>query len=139
MLDVGLIFGGYHLSQLLGFSGALAMVIMGIEASSNITKILTTSEKNHYLEIWETVDLLLNIIIYTLIGFMGILYQWNRMNVILFLIILPNLMWIRALTIYVPLKIFSQWNAYKHLKNLLIWGGLKGGLALAMALARRVR
>lgn len=135
LLDTGLIFSCYHICQMIGFSGALAMVIMGIESSSNIAQILTDSERDHYLEVWEAIDLMLNIMIYAFIGIMGIMYRLDKQNMLLFLSVLFNLSWIRAVTIYLPLKTFSLWNAQKHLKSLLIWGGLKGGLALALALA----
>lgn len=134
LLDIALVFSGYHICLLLGFSGALAMVVLGVESSSYLDADLSNTIKKYYIEVWESIDLILNIIIYTLIGILGVMYKLDKNNFSLFIVILFNLFWVRLLTIYLPLKAFSLWDEQKHLRALLVWGGLKGALALALAL-----
>lgn len=127
LLDIALVLAVYHLGLLFHCSGAIAVVVLGIEASERLNK--------HYIEVWESIDLILNIIIYALIGFMSLLFSYSYNNIFLFITILINLFWIRALSIYIPLKLTNTWSNYKHLANLMIIGALKGGLALALALS----
>lgn len=135
ILDASLITIGYHLLQLYGASGALAMVVFGIETSGYLSKTSSKTWIAHYREMWDTIDMILNILLYAL---MGLLVVWcapyYQMTLFACCVII-TLIIIRCISVYIPLKITGLWRQHKILSPVIIWGGLRGGLALALVLS----
>ena len=84
---------------------------------------------------WDTIDMILNILLYAL---MGLLVVWclpyYQMTLFACCVII-TLVIIRCISVYIPLKITGLWRQHKILSPVIIWGGLRGGLALALVLS----
>ena len=60
----------------------------------------------------------------------------DRNIVIAALLSIPLVLLIRSVIVAVPMNIFKIWRRYpRGTVRILIWGGLRGGLALALALS----
>lgn len=122
---------GYSICNWLDVSGPLAMVSAGIYVAYKCPK--TLSKKMH--EFWLIIDELLNIILFLLVGFEVILIPWESSIFIMMILATFTALLVRSATVLIPMTIFKTKKNYeKNTESILIWGGLRGGLALALAL-----
>ncbi len=124
-----------------GFSGAIASVVCGIMFSSFINY---EEYKGNKLELeefnvfWEILDSLFNSVLYVLLGlsFLHIL-QMEYVAIISLACIIINLIG-RSSSVAISAKLIGKlpdnYNPSSFVK-LLTWGGLKGGLSVALAMS----
>jgi len=145
LLTLVVVTGGYSLALALGISGPLAMVVAGIFIGNGIQKKVVNNQKNagnnnppSFLTVfWEVVDELLNAILFLLIGFELLTVNITDYKPVALILVIPLILLVRLITVAVPMK-FIQRKKVQHepyLISLLTWGGLRGGLAVALALA----
>lgn len=137
LLTIAIPTAGYVLAQILGVSGPLAMVVAGIMIG-NWTRSNSFSEQSAAMldHFWKLVDELLNGILFLLIGLSLIQYSFHKEDWLLMLTSIPLVLLARYLSIqlsFLGFKGFRKYNPYSV--AILTWGGLRGGLALAMAMA----
>ncbi|HEY7866965.1 MAG TPA: sodium:proton antiporter [Psychromonas sp.] len=137
LLTLGIPSAGYVFAAIIGVSGPLAMVVSGIMIG-NWTRIKGFSKESIKLldHFWELIDEFLNGILFLLIGLSMLGYSFHQEDWILMVIAVPLTLTARYLSIqcsYLAFKRFRQYNPYSV--AVLTWGGLRGGLALAMAMA----
>ncbi|MGL5947972.1 MAG: cation:proton antiporter [Aeromonas sp.] len=128
---------GFALANMLGVSGALAMVVTGIMIG-NWTRHSGFSEQScHHLDhFWELVDQFLNALLFLLIGLALVLLDMAWRDWILVLLAVPLCLGARWVSVVLPFMAFERQRAYNPWSvKILTWGGLRGGLAMAMALA----
>ncbi len=128
---------GYMLANLLEVSGALSMVISGI-IIGNWSKEKSTLKENirSFEHFWELVDQFLNSLLFLLIGFAMLLVDFTAQGVILALCAIPVCLFCRYMSVYLPFAWFRRTTVYNpYTLRILTWGGLRGGLSLAMALS----
>lgn len=128
---------GFILANGLGVSGALAMVVAGIMIG-NWTRHKGFSEQSQrYLDyFWEMIDHFLNSLLFLLIGLALLLINVSLHSFILMVLAIPICLASRYISLFIPfsiLKLFRTYNPYTL--KIMTWGGLRGGLALAMALS----
>lgn len=128
---------GFMLANMLDVSGALAMVVSGIMVG-NWTRHRGFSEQSQrYLDhFWEMIDHFLNSLLFFLIGFALLLIDFTFKGFLMMLLAIPVCLAARYLSLWIPyslLKFFRTYNPYTL--KIMTWGGLRGGLALAMALS----
>jgi CPA1 family monovalent cation:H+ antiporter len=132
LTTLAVVTGGYTLALNLGISGPLAMVVTGIWIGHGLRK----TNHFHFLEtIWEAIDDVLNAILFLLLGFE--LLDFSIPNHVLeaSLLAIPLVLFIRWITVIPPLKVLQSARHRPGFVNLLTWGGLRGGLAIALALS----
>ena len=136
LLTIGIPTAGYVFADLVGVSGPLAMVISGIMVG-NWTRFSGFSAESKLLldHFWELVDEFLNGLLFLLIGLSMLQYGFHKEDWILMLFAIPLTLLARYLSIklsYLGFQRFRTYNRYSVV--ILTWGGLRGGLALAMAM-----
>jgi len=137
LLTIGIPTAGYVFADIIHVSGPLAMVVSGIMIG-NWTRFVGFSRESveHLDHFWELVDEFLNGILFLLIGLSMLLFKFHIEDWILMTIAIPLVLLARYLSIftsYVGFKCFRSYNPWSV--RILTWGGLRGGLALAMALS----
>ncbi|WGE85906.1 cation:proton antiporter [Actinobacillus equuli] len=124
-------------SNILHVSGALAMVVSGIMIGNWTRRSGFSEQSQRYLDhFWEMIDHFLNSLLFFLIGFALLLVDFNIYGVILMIVAIPVCLAARYLSLWIPFKAMQQFRTYNpYTLKIMTWGGLRGGLALAMALA----
>ncbi|MBE2897871.1 sodium:proton antiporter [Pasteurellaceae bacterium 20609_3] len=128
---------GFILANHLHVSGALAMVVSGIMVG-NWTRTKGFSEQSQrYLDhFWEMIDHFLNSLLFLLIGLALLLITVSWQSLILLCLAIPICLIARYCSLWIPYQIFSFYRTYNpYTLKIMTWGGLRGGLALAMALS----
>ena len=136
LVTLGMVSGGYSLALWLGISGPLAMVMLGLIVGAKLNQVASLSTEKSMREFWELLDEVLNAILFLLMGFEIITINISRTALLISAIMVAVVLLVRLVTVAVPIGLI-------HLKKrqpprtiaLLTWGGLRGGLALALALA----
>lgn len=136
LLTLALVIGGYTLAQSMNISGPLAMVTVGIFIASRKKEIvLSDSAREHIESFWSLIDDLLNAILFLLIGFEILVIQFSWLHLLAALSIIPALLLSRYLAIAFPMTLLKLWRKYPPYSiRIMTWGGLRGGLAVALAL-----
>ena len=137
MLTLALVLGGSSIAGLLHVSGPLAMVVAGL-LIGNRGRLYAMSEKTNsqLFSFWELIDDFLNAILFFIIGFILIGMDLKASFLGLGLIAIPLVLIIRLGCIAAPVKALSQWFEFSNgAISVMTWGGLRGGISIALALS----
>jgi CPA1 family monovalent cation:H+ antiporter len=137
LLTIGVPTAGYVFADVIHVSGPLAMVVSGIMIG-NWTRFIGFSKESeeHLDHFWELVDEFLNGVLFLLIGMSMLLFQFHPEDWIMMAIAIPLVLASRYLSVFVSYIGFNRYRSYNPWSiRILTWGGLRGGLALAMALS----
>lgn len=133
------VMGGYAFAQYLGLSGPLAMVVAGMIVGYRLRQDETLANLRESLWInWEIIDELLNAILFLLVGFELLIIPFNWQVMWIGLLLIPTILAIRWFSVALPLHALrrrSRTQAIPYEIAILTWGGLRGGLAIALALS----
>lgn len=137
LLTIGIPSAGYAFAEIIHVSGPLAMVVSGIMIGNWTRYIGFSKESEEHLDhFWELVDEFLNGLLFLLIGMTMLEFSFHQEDWILMAIAIPLVLLSRYLSVKLPYLGFSRYRQYNPMSvKILTWGGLRGGLALAMAMA----
>ena len=137
LLTIGVPTAGFVFADIIHVSGPLAMVVAGIMIG-NWTRFIGFSKESeeHLDHFWELVDEFLNGVLFLLIGMSMLLFKFHEEDWIVMAIAVPLVLLGRYVSVAVPYIGFKRYRTYNPWSiRILTWGGLRGGLALAMALS----
>ncbi len=136
LLTLGVVTGGYSFALWLNISGPLAMVVTGILVGNQIRSHEKTVSPEVIMVFWEVIDELLNAVLFLLIGFELLLVQVHGLQILAMICAIPIVLLVRLLTVAAPMQLiqFKRTQA-PYTITILTWGGLRGGLAVALALS----
>lgn len=138
LLSLAVAWGGYALAHALHISGPIAMVVAGL-LIGNQGRMLAMSEttREHLDTFWELVDEILNAVLFVLIGLEVIILTFTREYLLAGLVAIPLVLLARLISVGVPLNLLSLGGAERtrHAVRILTWGGLRGGISVALALS----
>ena len=137
LITLALVTGGYSLAHNLHTSGPLAMVVAGLMIG-NQGRILAMSKKTeeHLDSFWELVDEILNAILFLVIGLEILILAFHLNYIIFGIIAIPLTLAVRMSAVSLPtLFLKNNANFSKGTIKALTWGGLRGGISLALALS----
>lgn len=128
-----------RLSEVLGLSGPLAMVVMGLFVGNQGRDEEVSSATGEYVyKFWHLLDEALNAILFILIGFEMIVISQSFVldYFALGLISITIVLAARYVGVAVPIGIMKRFRTFEPgTVAILTWGGLRGGLSVAMALS----
>ena len=124
------------------FSGPLAVVVMGLWLNRNIDtdKIehgVQQAMGEYVYKFWHLLDETLNAILFILIGLeiIPIFQNFNISFLVVSVITIILVVVSRGIGVTVPISILSLKKTFEKNTSLIItWGGLRGGLSIALAL-----
>lgn len=136
LLTLAMVSAGYSFALWMDISGPLAMVVLGIFIGNKLRQEKSINLFGEVETFWEVIDEVLNAILFMLIGFEIMVIRVDIKEFAAILLLIPTVLLVRLLTVSVPMKLLQFKR--RHLPNIiaiLTWGGLRGGLALALALS----
>ena len=137
LLTIATVFGGYTFAQSIEISGPLAMVATGIFLANFRDRSGFNLRARHRLhEFWELADDLFNIIVFLILGLEILQVPYDSTTFIVSIVIVPVVLLVRYLTVALPMGLLIPWRKpIPYTITILSWGGLRGGLAVALALS----
>jgi monovalent cation:H+ antiporter, CPA1 family len=137
LLTLALAMGLYGLATALGTSGPLAVVVAGLLiGSKGRAHAMSPRTVEHLDMFWELVDEILNVVLFVLIGFEILVVPFTRGLLLMGFAAVGLVLAARALSVGATVLALRRVNPFPpHAVKILTWGGLRGGLSLAMALS----
>ncbi len=137
LITLGLVTGGYALANAIHISGPLAMVAAGL-LIGNHGRAFAMSEttKRNLDTFWELIDEILNAVLFILIGMEVLTLEFTAPHLLAGLILIPVVLLVRLISVSVPFTLLRlKRKTEPHVIKILTWGGLRGGIAVALALS----
>jgi CPA1 family monovalent cation:H+ antiporter len=137
LITLAMVMGGTSLAAMFHFSGALAMVVAGLFIGNKGALEAMSEETNDYVhKFWEMVDEIFNAILFVLIGLELLIVPFELSFLFVGLIAILIIILARLLSLIVPSYIFRfKYEFPKSTFILMTWGGLRGGISIALALS----
>lgn len=136
LISLAVVMGGYSMADALHASGPLAMVIAGIIiGNKGKTSAMSDVTAEYVDKFWELVDEICNTILFVLMGLQVFIVNVNFTYILIGLIFVIVCLAIRFLSLVPSYLLFNRKEPRKLLNlSLLTWGGLRGGISIALAL-----
>jgi CPA1 family monovalent cation:H+ antiporter len=136
LITIALVTGTYALSYQLHVSGALAVVVMGLLMSDKGEHAMSDITREYVDKFWEMIDEILNIILFVLIGFEILVIDFTQQYVVAGIAAVFIVLLARLIAVALPIKLINL-KQKTELKTvaMLTWGGLRGGISVALALS----
>lgn len=137
LITIAITAGGYGIASFLHVSGPIAMVVAGLIVGNKLIAIKDASDSsNQVSEFWEMLDEILNAVLFVLIGLEIIALPNNTEYILAGLILIPAVLLSRLISVAIPIGLMKQDDISKGKTiAMLTWGGLRGGISIALALS----
>ncbi len=137
LITLALVMVTYSLALYLHMSGPIAMVVAGLFiGNSGVKYAMSDQTRDYVLTFWTLIDEILNSVLFLLIGLEVLVVTVSIDHLSVALLAIPVTLFARTLAVAVPITILSHWRTFtKGAVPVLIWGGLRGGIAVALALS----
>ncbi len=137
ILTLATVMAGTVIAHKIHVSAPLAMVTAGLIVGNDTVRNTAMSKitENYVDKFWELIDILLNTILFVLIGMEILVLSFETNYVIAGLIAIPIVLICRYLSLIIPVKLFEKKLDFVPNTGLIMtWGGLRGGISIALAL-----
>ncbi|QTD38995.1 sodium:proton antiporter [Polaribacter batillariae] len=138
IITLAAVMGGTLIAQKLHVSAPLAMVTAGlIVGTDTVRKTSMSVITEQYVDkFWELIDVLLNTILFVMIGMEILVLTLEATYILAGFIIIPVLLLARYISLLLPIKLYAKKLGFVPKTNLIMtWGGLRGGISIALALS----
>jgi len=136
LISLALVTAGYRAAYAMHLSGPLAMVVAGLMIGNQGRYLaMSDSTREHLDTFWELIDEMLNAVLFLLIGIELLILEWTPTAVIFGLIAIPLTLAVRFIAASIPVSILRRTRKFSpRVITILTWGGLRGGISIALAL-----
>jgi CPA1 family monovalent cation:H+ antiporter len=139
LLSLAVVTGGYALAMKLHLSGPLAMVVAGlILGNHGRTLAMSDKTREHLDTFWELVDELLNAVLFVLIGLEVLVLSFEGKYLLAGALAIPAALLARFISVGSVVTVLKKVAAQPfadHAVKAMTWGGLRGGISVALALS----
>lgn len=136
IITLAIVMGGYLVTRYLHISSPLTMVAAGLVVGNyGKATAMSAMDKDYLDKFWELIDEILNAMLFLIIGFELLLIpelkQYWQIGCLSILIVLLA----RFFSIWLPIRLIPKIGKFdRKTITILVWGGLRGGVSVALAL-----
>jgi CPA1 family monovalent cation:H+ antiporter len=136
MISLAVVMGGYALASQLHLSGPVAMAVAGLLiGNKGVADAMSDVTRDYLLKFWSLIDEILNAVLFLIIGLEVVAIPWDPRLVTLGVAAVPLVLLARVIAVAAPLTLLKPILSLGRLAPVtLIWGGLRGGISVALAL-----
>lgn len=137
LITLALVISGYTLAAHLHVSGPLAIVVAGLMIGNKGRMFaMSDTSREHLDTFWELIDEILNAILFVLIGIEVLALAFDHVTLAAGFILIPIILVARLLSTSLLLGVLRlKETLTKNAEWILTWGGLRGAISVALALA----
>ena len=137
LITLGLAFGGYELAVWLHVSAPIMAVCAGLLIGDIGARHGMSEETRKYVEaFWKLVDEILNAVLFLMIGFEVFAVAFELDFLISGVMAIALALLARFTAVSIPVMMLKPFRTFsKGVIPIMTWGGLKGGISVALALS----
>ncbi len=137
LITLALVMGSYVAAGRLHLSGPIAVVVAGLLiGNQGRATAMSQRTREHIDTFWELLDEILNAVLFVLIGLEVLVLTFTREYLIAGVIAIPLVLLARFVSVSVSITAMRHFRVFSpHVIRILTWGGLRGGISVALALA----
>ncbi len=137
LLTLALVTGGYASAMAIHVSGPIAVVIAGLLIGNHGRLMaMSTLTRGHLDTFWELIDEILNAVLFVLIGLEILIINFNSEMLTIGTLSIFIVLLGRFISVGLPITIMRTFRNFSpHAIKILTWGGLRGGISVALALS----
>ncbi|GAA5496029.1 Na(+)/H(+) antiporter NhaP [Rubritalea halochordaticola] len=137
LLTLALVTAGYRLAMAMHISGPLAMVVAGLMIGNHARETAMSARTRKYVDtFWEIIDEVLNAVLFLIIGLEIFLLEFSGAALLAGVILIPITLAVRYMSVLVPVSVMRSKRGFTPgVEKILTWGGIRGGISVALALA----
>ncbi len=137
LITLSLVTGGYALAEALHLSAPIAVVIAGLFIGNHGRRFAMSDKTREHLDtFWELVDEILNAVLFVLIGLEILVLTVYGRELLAAMLLIPLVLLARFVSVGGPIAILRRCRTFSpHAVKILTWGGLRGGISVALALS----
>lgn len=137
LLTLALVAGGSTAAAGLHLSAPIAVVVAGLMIGNHGRDSAMSDETVQHLDtFWELIDEILNAVLFLLIGLEVMVLSSDGRVWVVGVVLAVLVLLARLTAVTIPVKAMSlRREFHPHVIKILTWGGLRGGISVALALA----
>jgi CPA1 family monovalent cation:H+ antiporter len=137
LISLAIVTGTYVLATRLEVSGPIAVVVAGVILGSRGAEVAMSQQTQRYMfGFWRLVDDMLNSVLFLLIGLEVLVLQFDGGLLLLALATVPIVLLGRLIAVALPVKVLATRCSFdRGTIPMLTWGGVRGGISIALVLA----
>ncbi len=137
LITLSVVMGGYLIAHEMHISAPLAMVAAGLFMGNFSESFQMKSETQDYLiKFWELIDEIMNAVLFLFIGFELLLIKDLNEYLVAGGICILIVLLARWVAIFIPTKFMAfKYRFSPQTVKVLVWGGIRGGVSIALALS----
>ena len=137
LITLALVMLTYGVAAALHLSGPIAVVIAGLLIGNTGTRLaMSDKTRDHVQKFWSLLDEIMNSALFLLIGFEVFALSISGNVVVLMVAAIPIALAARFISVATPITLLSLNREFtKGAIPVLTWGGLRGGISVALALS----
>lgn len=137
LITLAAVLGGYAIATRLHISGPLAIVVAGLVVGNQGRSFaMSQTTRQHVDMFWELLDEMLNAVLFVLIGLEVVLIKFSTGVLGASAIAVVVVLAARLCSVGLPVGALRSWLNLPHgAWQILTWGGLRGGISVALALS----
>ncbi|MEO1054004.1 MAG: sodium:proton antiporter [Bacteroidota bacterium] len=137
IISLATVMSGTVVATYLHVSAPLAMVVAGLIIGGTKTREIAMSDitERYVDKFWELIDMLLNAILFVLIGMELLVIDFNATYILVGVVAIPVTLLCRYVSLLGPVSIFrKKLDFVPNTALIMTWGGLRGAISIALAL-----
>jgi CPA1 family monovalent cation:H+ antiporter len=138
VITLALATGGYALAERLHVSAPLAVVVMGLVIGNHGAKsAMSERTRANLFPFWELIDEVLNLLLFGLVGIKLLALSQTEGSWLVAAALVPVVLFARFASVGLPALALRPYLKLRtpHAVKVLTWGGLRGGISVALALS----
>ncbi|MEN8135269.1 MAG: sodium:proton antiporter [Thermodesulfobacteriota bacterium] len=137
LITLALATGGYALAEALHLSAPIAIVVAGLLIGNRGRSLAMSAQTTEHLDsFWELLDEIMNAVLFMLIGLEVLVLDVTLLKFAAAALAVPLVLMCRFISVSGPVVALQKFKDFSpHVVKILTWGGLRGGISVALALS----
>ena len=135
VMSLALVMATYAIALRVHVSGPIAVVVAGLFIGNHGASFaMSETTRGRLFDFWELIDEILNSVLFLLIGLEVLLLRFDVDYLGAALLAIPIALGARLISVSIPILLLSIRGKFtKGAVPVLVWGGLRGGISVALA------
>ncbi|MDX2478627.1 MAG: sodium:proton antiporter [Gammaproteobacteria bacterium] len=138
IISLALVMGGYAFADAWHLSAPIAIVVAGLLIGNHGRQFAMSEQTREHLDtFWELVDEILNAVLFVLLGLeILMIIPVSTNTFLLSLLTIPIVLLARFVSVSIPVSVLKvRFQFSPGVIKILTWGGLRGGISVALVLS----